>query len=754
MFRRSHSPKLSLTDLAEAIETLGLPKEIVAQTVLVGYLRVFGWESEAVWPFFSERLEVLQQAFEPLAGDWQAKYQRVRERDNALGVLAKFPQVPPALIGKLWELATGGSKADRERAQLVAVNLPDLQERLAQSLGSGYFQTRMVAAEWLGRLGDRRAVTPLHAFLAKKEKQDAALDEMLTALEKLGESIDPYLDRDKLPADAEKGLKKGLPEALAWFPWAGLPRVRWADSGEQIPAAVITWLLVQNFKLKSAEPGPLLKRYCALMNLADREELGRHVLIAWIDQDTKRKFTDAEARAAAQQRTAQMWPQVQKYYQGKKTQQQLEDELFQNLQRECGSASAEKGLLAVAGACCGQAAVAPVQKYLKEWYGYRAAQCKALIAMLSGVDHPAAIQYLLSISNRFRTKGIREEAERYVSILAERKGWTLDELADRTMPTAGLDDDGKLELSFGPRRFVLRANNNLEAVLQDAEGKILKSLPAPRKEDDEEQAKAAKKSFSAAKTDLKKFVGQQATRLYEAMCTERTWPVADWRMYLMGHPLLKFLCQRLVWAVCDDDRVTRTFRPLDDGTLTDCDDGEVTLADSDKIRLAHGCQIPAAAAGWTKHLADYDVAPLFTQFGREAYSPPENKRAETAIRDFTGHVVEAFKLRGLATKFCYGRGPAQDGGWFFDYVKVFPGLKLQVHLNFSGNGLPEENRPVALTEMVFQRSGPERATFFQPAANLALAEVPAVLLTECYNDLRTIAAAGTGFDPEWEKKMY
>ena len=117
---------------------------------------------------------------------------------------------------------------------------------------------------------------------------------------------------------------------------------------------------------------------------------------------------------------------------------------------------AEKGILAVAGACCDAAAVGPVQKYLKDWYGYRAAQCKALIAMLASIDHPSAIQYLLSIANRFRTKGIREEAEKYVNILAERKGWTLDELGDRTLPAAGLGDDGTLELSFGPRQFHLR----------------------------------------------------------------------------------------------------------------------------------------------------------------------------------------------------------------------------------------------------------------------------------------------------------
>jgi hypothetical protein len=41
----------------------------------------------------------------------------------------------------------------------------------------------------------------------------------------------------------------------------------------------------------------------------------------------------------------------------------------------------------------------------------------------------------------------------------------------------------------------------------------------------------------------------------------------------------------------------------------------------------------------------------------------------------------------------------------------------------------------------------------QMSGGMALDEVPAVLLSECYNDLRTVAATGTGYDPQWEKKV-
>ena len=42
----------------------------------------------------------------------------------------------------------------------------------------------------------------------------------------------------------------------------------------------------------------------------------------------------------------------------------------------------------------------------------------------------------------------------------------------------------------------------------------------------------------------------------------------------------------------------------------------------------------------------------------------------------------------------------------------------------------------------------------QMSEGVPLGEVPAVLLSECYNDLRTIAAGGTGHDPAWEKRVY
>ncbi len=81
------------------------------------------------------------------------------------------------------------------------------------------------------------------------------------------------------------------------------------------------------------------------------------------------------------------------------------------------------------------------------------------------------------------------------------------------------------------------------------------------------------------------------------------------------------------------------------------------------------------------------------------------------------------------------------------------GLGLTAVIEFTGNGLPEENRTVALQSLYVMTSAGDKESPYAGSENrLSLGEVPPVLLSECWNDMRLAAAEGPGFDPEWEKK--
>ena len=248
----------------------------------------------------------------------------------------------------------------------------------------------------------------------------------------------------------------------------------------------------------------------------------------------------------------------------------------------------------------------------------------------------------------------------------------------------------------------------------------------------------------------------QKERLYEAMCTQRTWPWSDWHTFLYGHPIVRSLCGRLVWAIRDGDASVTTFRPLADGSSTDAADEPVRIPSDAVVCLAHESVCPAGTgAAWQTHLSDYEIEPLFVQFGKPSVPLSTEKLTETTIDEFKGHMTEAFKLRGRLTKAGFTRGPTGDGGWFHTYIKHFPSLGLRATIEFSGNGLPEENRNVAMVSLSFSRPSQESQGYMgEEGSGVPLGDVPSVLLSECYFDYRAAAMDGPGFDADWEKKAY
>jgi hypothetical protein len=700
------------------------------------------WPDDHVWPFVARNLAWIVQESSSRS-DWGT------DGHAFFAAIATLPRPPAGLVDHLYSLAIGTRKSDRAQAQAALERDPQRTARTAAALQDGKGDIRLAAAQWLARIADPAARPALKAAW-KKEKQDVVRGALLDALIAIGEDAETYLDPAKTAADAARFVAKGLPPGLDWLDWDALPGLTWASSGEPVPRAVVQWLCGTAVKAKSPEPDAVLRHYAALFDAAARERLAAHLLAAWLREDLRPiPAAEAQARAAGDASSHYgWWTSPDGPYTGMSLGEVEAALLASYVNLLAGSAIGTKGLLAVVAACAGRDVVPPSEQYLKEWYGQRAAQGKALIAMLAWVGHPNATQLVLAIGSRFRTKSFQEEAVRQAGALAARNGWTVDELADRTIPTAGFDADGVLELSYGARAFTALLRPDLTVELRDPDGAVIKALPAPRQSDDADRAKESKKAFSAAKKDLKSIATLQAQRLYEAMCTERTWTAQDWDRYLLRHPVAGPAVRRLVWIAPSDDGGSLVFRPLDDGSLTDVDDNDVELPDGARVQVAHDSVLsPDEVAQWTAHLADYEVTPLFQQLGRGVHAITPQLRSKRELTDFTGCLLEAFALRGRAGKLGYVRGQTEDGGWFYAYEKRFPTLGIVATINFTGSPLPEANRLVALKALSFRRqdSGGHRA-------DLALGDVPAVLVSECWQDMRSLAAEGTGFDPEWEMK--
>jgi hypothetical protein len=85
-------------------------------------------------------------------------------------------------------------------------------------------------------------------------------------------------------------------------------------------------------------------------------------------------------------------------------------------------------------------------------------------------------------------------------------------------------------------------------------------------------------------------------------------------------------------------------------------------------------------------------------------------------------------------------------------VKRFDGVGLRAVIEFSGSYVgANQSFPCALIGLGFRRIAPQGRRIGKP---LRLCEVPPVLLSEAWGDLHAVAAAGSGFDQDWEKKRY
>ncbi len=742
-FEASHKRKVCLREIAVALDATGIGSDGVGWTRLQEYGRRFVIDEELTWPYFAERPQFLEAVIvkrgRQIEGrDYFFAAATKPERLKALEVLSAFPQPPAQLVPTLWDLALGSSY-ERDLAVKCLNKLPEAKGRIVGALKHRKTDARASAARWLADLGASEAVPEIQAALEVETAQSArvALTDALHVLTGAADSEAPAAaDLDAWLNDAEAGLKTGIPDALSWFPFDALPTVRLA-TGEQVPREVLVWKIVQQYQVGKPEPGPALVSFASLLDPGDRQAFGLFVLQQWLDHDAKPVYTEAQARAIAQQE-APKWARSPYY-----TYESAYRELYNShLRMVEGSAIKEKGILAVAGACAGALAAEPVRKYLDRFYGFRVVQCKAMLWMLSWVDHPTATQLLIKVAGGFRTRGIQDEAVKCVEALAQRKGWSMDELADRTVPTGGFDSDAQMTLDYGGRSFVAKVNAKLGIDLYTAEGKSIKALPDAAAGDSPDLVKEAKKLLSDARKEVKSALKLQKDRLYEAVCTQRTWRFEDWDLYVNRHPILRHYCQRLVWASGEV-----TFRPLDDGTLTDSQDQQATLPPDALIHLAHSVSTPEdVRRQWMKHFKDYEVEPLLEQFTKPVYELPQDKWQDMEVRDFEGHILEPRKFRTRAEKLGYSHSQAEDGGCFYYHTKAFSGLGIDAVIESTPICIVyyEGTPPAALLNLHFVRSGSQGKLF--------LKDIPPVVLSECWNDTRLIAAEGAGFDKDWRSK--
>ncbi len=670
----------------------------------------------------------------------------------------------PALSEVLLPLALGTSREERDVAQAVLSRGEPPLATLRASLSDGAKDTRLHAAEWLAKLRAKEAI-PALVTAFRKEKVEFVRASLLRALVGLGEPIGRFLDRAELAKDAKKVLSKGVPQTLAFLSTDTLPRVRWKDGGE-VPAEVVTAWIVSAHKGKTPIASPLLTAYAAEMIEREREALGEAIFDRWLDEDFRlpepldadvRDRISTWAQAAGMSFEAYARTPTFKLNAGALT-------WMMGKSVETGALD-HRGVLAVAAALAPRALVPRCAKYVRDFRGIRIGSSRAMLHMLAGMEDRAATQALVRFSMRFRTASLRKEAERLVNELAARRGWSSDELADRMIPTAGLDDQARMRLTFVEARaevvtkeddddeestgaitrvFEARLDDELDLslfVIDAGVASLISKLPEPRKDEDAAHAAAEKKRLSASKKEIKALVTAQRDRLFESMCSERAMPLADFRGVYLSHPIMRVLLARVVLLARDaEGAILGACRVSEDGTFVTADNDTLRLPDDATITIAHGSSLSdAEERRFADHLAEYELASLFPQLGRARHAlDPSQPGLLRLVPDDVS--VSSFALRGRMKRLGWERGPSGDGGWVDRYARPFTSLRLEAVLVHTAVPQPETDTPIAIEGIEVHRLPPPDAPLHAPRSVLLVSAIPAVLRHELRNDLLAATA--------------
>ncbi|EMP02158.1 hypothetical protein LEP1GSC171_3069 [Leptospira santarosai str. HAI1380] len=106
---------------------------------------------------------------------------------------------------------------------------------------------------------------------------------------------------------------------------------------------------------------------------------------------------------------------------------------------------------------------------------------------------------LNGIAQKVKFKGLKEMANTFMESIAKKKGLKKSELEDRVIPDCGLDEEGKREFDFGPRKFQFVLGPDLKPMVKDEDGKIKDDLPKPNSKDDADSANASVEEWKLMK---------------------------------------------------------------------------------------------------------------------------------------------------------------------------------------------------------------------------------------------------------------
>lgn len=196
--------------------------------------------------------------------------------------------------------------------------------------------------------------------------------------------------------------------------------------------------------------------------------------------------------------------------------------------------------------------------------------------------------------------------------------WLAQIAPELSVPDYGFDARGEQTLPFGTRTLTLRLTAGNAILLEDGQGKRLRSIPRARKADDPKAIERAREHVKNVKNGVKSTTRKLVARFQDAMILERTWTAPEFTELFLTHPLLQPLGRSIVFEHLDSEG-PRTFFISEEGEPLDLD--------LEALELQHPIRIAAPASldreTWRELFEDAEITQPFPQLDRAEPTLPE-----------------------------------------------------------------------------------------------------------------------------------
>nr|WP_287860204.1 DUF4132 domain-containing protein [Klebsiella sp.] len=341
----------------------------------------------------------------------------------------------------------------------------------------------------------------------------------------------------------------------------------------------------------------------------------------------------------------------------------------------------------------------------------KSARAASGLHILTRIGSDMSLLQLHHISQRAKSRPLRESAEQYLKEVAEARDLSEEQLQDRLTPTLGLDDARALTFDFGTRSFSVRFDENLLPVIYDQQGARQKSIPRLRAEDEQTKAVEALTRLKGLKKDATQVAKRLLPHLESALRLARRWSRAEFQALFVDHPLTSHLTRRLVWGVYTPNeprRLLNAFRVAAEGEFCNSLDETIALPEDAVFGIAHPLEMgDKTCAAFEQILNDYLLLQPFRQLARRTVLLTPSEAGSSKLMRWQGKSTTCGQLLGIRSR---GWWQANENCFCYDLsqhrliLEVTPGF---VHYNIDAKAsqqfgtitLYRDERPAAFSQL-------------------------------------------------------